>query len=198
LASHTTNRYVNRDSYKLNRDEYQTPLRYLELAREVLGVIDFDPCSTVEANQLVRAKNFATKEYNCLSMPFWVGRRWWLNPPYSSPACGLIVARWWDELQGGSGILLVNSATETGYYQRSLASAQAICWPDHRISFWHKDPPLKKGVPDPKAVKNEHGLYEHKGNIAGQTFFLGAPVTSKRFVLRFVQLFSEIGKVVMR
>lgn len=201
-----TNRYVNRDAYKLNRDEYQTPPRYLELVREVLGGIDFDPCSTAEANKLVRAESYVTKEMDCLAMPFWVGPRRWLNPPYSSPSCGLIVDRWWRELQpepfkqgakspNTAGILLVNSATETGYYQLSLRHAAAICWPDHRISFWHADRPSKKGAPDMDAVPNEHGLYEHKGNIAGQSFFYGGP---SWLATRFAELFGQIGTVVVR
>ncbi len=62
-------------------NEWYTPARYIEAAREVMGGIDLDPSSCKEANMIVRAEKFYTKEDNGLLLP-WHGNVW-LNPPYS-------------------------------------------------------------------------------------------------------------------
>jgi hypothetical protein len=70
--------------------EYRTPAKYVEAARRVLGGIDLDPASSAEANVVVRASKFFTKEDDGLKHP-WAGRVW-LNPPYCG-LTGLFVAK---------------------------------------------------------------------------------------------------------
>jgi len=44
--------------------EWYTPLDYINAVREVMGDIDLDPASCIEANTIVKAKKYFTKEEN--------------------------------------------------------------------------------------------------------------------------------------
>jgi hypothetical protein len=59
--------------------EHYTPRDIVEAAREVLGGIDLDPASCLEAQQTVRAERYFTRGVNGLFQP-WSGRVF-LNPP---------------------------------------------------------------------------------------------------------------------
>ena len=61
-------------------NEWYTPAKYIEAAREVMGSIDLDPASCELANQTVRAARYYSKEDDGLSKA-WYGNVW-LNPPY--------------------------------------------------------------------------------------------------------------------
>ena len=50
-------------------NEWYTPHKYIEAAREVLGEIDLDPASCAFANQVVKAKQFFTKRREWLDVP---------------------------------------------------------------------------------------------------------------------------------
>jgi hypothetical protein len=62
--------------------EHYTPAHVVEAARRVLGAIDLDPASCLEAQQTVRADSFFTAGVNGLFQP-WRGRVF-LNPPGGS------------------------------------------------------------------------------------------------------------------
>jgi hypothetical protein len=62
-------------------DEWYTPAKHIDRVRRVLGSIDLDPASNLEAQKIVKAKRFFSKADDALTHP-WHGRVW-LNPPYS-------------------------------------------------------------------------------------------------------------------
>lgn len=59
-----------------------------------------------------------------------------MNPPYAQPLMGRFADRFAAEVQRGStGIVLVNNATETVWFQTIAAVCSAICFPKSRIKF---------------------------------------------------------------
>lgn len=60
--------------------EWHTPSKYIEAARKVMGSIDLDTASCIEANRTVKATQYYTKEKDGLRHP-WHGNVW-CNPPY--------------------------------------------------------------------------------------------------------------------
>lgn len=119
-------------------DEWMTPQWVISAVMEAAGVslIGLDPCSTAEANEVVKAAKYYTKEQNGLAQDWWIHGFAWCNPPYSDP-------RPWVEkmaanpAKGGPqmGALLMNTATETKAGQMLLNWARYVWFPNKRIQF---------------------------------------------------------------
>jgi ParB family chromosome partitioning protein len=152
--------------YNAGDNEWYTPQDYIERVVAVMGAIDLDPASTAIANVVVGATCFYTSEEDGLQQE-WRGRVF-LNPPYSTE----LIRKFIEKLLTSSGvteaIVLVNNATETGWFQVLADRASAICFPKGRIKFWH---PRKESVP-----------------LQGQALvYLGV------YPERFIQCFSDQG-----
>jgi predicted RNA methylase len=157
-------------------DSWFTPTPYIEAAHAVLRGIDLDPFSSKAANAIVKAKRFLTKEEDALTCS-WKSRNVWMNPPYGR-LCLSATEKFLDEFHRGSfrqGIVLVNNATETRFFQQLLAHGSEVCFTDHRIAFWNSDG--KK----------------MSGNTRGQAFF---HFTHTPDVQRFRDTFNNFGTVI--
>jgi phage N-6-adenine-methyltransferase len=169
--------YVGSKPADRKSNDWFTPIEYLESARTVLQEIDLDPFSSTKANELVKANKFFTEEDDAFKQD-WTAQTVWMNPPYSGKLVADATHMFMDEFDKGSfqgGIFLVNNATETRWFQRALREAAAVCFTDHRISFWNAD------------GKNNAGA-----NTRGQAFFL----FGRNYRRRFKAEFSKYGKVV--
>jgi ParB family chromosome partitioning protein len=116
------------------RDEWFTPAPVIELAREVMGSIDLDPCSCAEANLIVGAARFYTLADDGLRQP-WFGKIW-MNPPFSQ--INDFVAKLLDELTAGrvtEAIMLTHNSTDAAWFQQAARRASAVCFPASRIRF---------------------------------------------------------------
>lgn len=164
-----------------NSDTWFTPSKYVDSVRVVLGgVIWLDPFSSESANELVKAVKYFGEEDDAFVQSWDIpqgveNRTAFMNPPYTAQIVKPAVNKFVDVYVGGgfdSGVLLVNNATETSWFQRALGESSGVCFPGHRIAFWNVDG---------KAIS---------GNTRGQAFlYFGGDV------VEFCKEFSQYGFV---
>lgn len=121
-------------------NEWYTPEPFILAARAVMGGIDCDPATSLEANRVVGASTIYTAETNGL-VHDWTGRVW-MNPPYASPLISLFCDKLSLEFHNGEvteAIALVNNATETGWFFSLIDCASAVVFPQSRVKFWQPD-----------------------------------------------------------
>lgn len=123
-------------SFNSGNNEWYTPDKYISAARAVMGEIDLDPASSEIANRAVRATVYFTEQDDGLRFS-WDGRVW-MNPPYSGDVIGKFCDKLVLHFSNGEiteAIVLVNNATETGWFQALLSEASSVCFPRQRIKF---------------------------------------------------------------
>jgi ParB family chromosome partitioning protein len=155
-------------------NEWYTPSKFIEAAREVMGDIDLDPASCQLANETVKAKHYFTQEDDGLSQS-WYGNVW-LNPPFT----GTHSREKWtkkalEEYRLGHVeqlVLLMPVATDTQWF-RPLWSF-LICFPSFRIHFYQ-------------------GKAHHNSPNFGVCFIYLGPHEQK-----FIEVFSQIGTITRR
>lgn len=153
--------------------EWYTPPWVLDLARQVLGVIDLDPASCAVANQTVQAARYYTKDDDGYSKP-WQGRVW-LNPPFDD------TGRWARRLAAAyvdgdvsAALMLVNSAPGYTWYEE-LADVWPAIQLRKRLAF----------------VRGDGNTNKDKGGLAkkSQTLFYFGPDID-----RFETIFTPHGR----
>ncbi|MBA2412267.1 MAG: hypothetical protein H0V63_05510 [Burkholderiaceae bacterium] len=156
-------------------NEWYTPQKYIDLAREVLGEIDLDPASSTAAQTAVAARAFFSEHDDGLSRPW--GGRVWLNPPYSQPHVAKFIRKLVQELVAGHvthAILLTHNYTDTTWFHDAAAHCAAICFTRGRVRFVSPDG-------------------EEASPTQGQAFFyFGSGVD------RFAEVFGPLGFVLSR
>ncbi len=173
--------YIGRTPTEKPRDadSWFTPPEYLDSVRAVMGEIDLDPFTSETANEIVSAKWIFTTKKSAFDHDWKVSKnvRVFMNPPYSAGLCGRAINRFIDQYETHNfteGIVLVNNATDTRWFNALIKYCSAVCFTDHRISFWNAD---RKNI---------------SGNTRGQAFFY----FGKRLV-RFKEIFEKQGFVLV-
>ena len=162
-------------------NEWYTPAKYIDAAREVMGSIDLDPASNYFAQQTVKASEWMGPEHweYLDGLDFeWAGNVW-LNPPYGvvdgesqSGIWARQLINEYDEGRVNQAVLLVNAVTDRVWFQQLWRFP--ICFTDHRIRFETPD-----GTPQQP--------------VNGNAFvYLGDRVDV------FVRVFSQFGTVARR
>ena len=122
-------------------DELYSPAEYVDAAREAMGGIALDPASCAVANDVVRAERYYAKD-DLGQTRDWRADSVRLSPPRSAPAFDQFVWRMAADYEAGvfrQGIALVDSDTESDWFQTLGASADAIIFPPKRARFWRAD-----------------------------------------------------------
>lgn len=166
---------------KQKSNEWYTPAKYIDAARQVMGGIDLDPASSELANQTVKAGKIYTVEDDGLKQP-WNGRIW-LNPPYSSQgmvgrsgnAAGpmqYFIAKLMYHYQSGDvsqAVVVVTTDTDASWFQSFWEFP--ICFATHRVMFNRPDGTREK-------------------QFFGTSFIYLGPNESK-----FIEVFSQFGRI---
>lgn len=155
-------------------NEWYTPARYVDMAREVMGTIDTDPASNPTAQRTVRATTYYTAETNGLDKD-WYGKVW-MNPPYSNPEVQQFAEKVIAEYQSGrvtEAVVLTNNSADTGWHRAMQDACTRMCTTTGRIRF---ESPTRQG----------------NSPAMGQSFFYFGPNPEK-----FKEVFSTIGNVWM-
>jgi phage N-6-adenine-methyltransferase len=137
-------------------DAWFTPAHTINLARHILNGIDLDPFSSDDANLLVKANKYFTREKSAFAND-WIARSVFMNPPYSRGLCAEAVEKFLHEFKVkhfSAGIVLVNNMTDTRWFHDLAVIAIRRCDFKGRIGFV---------TADNKRIS---------GNTRGQTFFL--------------------------
>jgi len=127
-------------------NEWYTPFEHIEAARQLLGVIDLDPASSVTAQAVVKAAKFYTLADDGLKHN-WHGRIW-LNPPYAQPAIQRFTEMMVREVNAGrvtEAVMLTHNYTDTEWFHIAESVCSAICFTRGRIAFL--DPDGRKAAP---------------------------------------------------
>lgn len=154
-------------------NEWMTPVRFIEMARLVMGGIDIDPASNEIAQRNVKATTYFTKLDDGLSK-LWIGNVW-LNPPYSRGMMDKFSFKLLEELKNGnttSAIMLTSAATDTRWFHSLAKRSDAYCLTSGRIKFIHPNGAEGKSPPHGHAF-----------------FYFGANIVTFRSV------FSSVGLV---
>jgi ParB family chromosome partitioning protein len=117
-------------------NEWYTPAHYVEAARAAMGGIDTDPASCEVANKTVQAGQYFDAETDGLKQE-WSGSVW-INPPYAQPLIADFCSALADKFSSGEierACVLVNNGTETGWFQKLLSVASAVCFVKTRVRF---------------------------------------------------------------
>jgi len=159
-------------SQNSGNNEWYTPSKFIDAARETMGGIDLDPASCAVANEIVCADKFYTIDDNGLEEP-WSGRVW-LNPPYSGTLVREFAEKILLEIPNCEQIVvLVNNATETGWFQSLLREAKSVCFLEGRVKFLGEDKEPKNTPLQGQAVlyfgDNSDG-FTHSFSELGQVF----------------------------
>jgi phage N-6-adenine-methyltransferase len=169
-----TNKNSLRDS-----DTWFTPSLYTDMATEVMGRIDLDPFSSDAANAQVKARRYFTIEHDAFQQTWFQEQgRVFMNPPYTRQIVDSAIELFLMHIDRGEitqGIVLVNNATETRWFQSLARRCSVACFPDRRIAF-----------------ENVDGKHV-SGNTRGQVFFYFG-----HRIERFHNVFGRIGTIFSR
>jgi len=173
-------------------NEWYTPSRYIEAAREVMGGIDLDPASCEMANRTVKATKYYTKEDNGLEQE-WHGRVW-LNPPYglTNPLetnCRFKSGGASPEKRSLQSMFIAKALSE--YRAGNIEQCTLLVTANTTVAWFQPLWDYPMCTPYPKMRFFVPGLSEGQSQVFGNVFVYLGPHEQK-----FTQIFSKFGRIV--
>jgi ParB family chromosome partitioning protein len=164
--------------------EWYTPEYIVEMARAVLGSIDFDPATSVEANEVIKAGKILTEGDDALSCEWPQQQSIFMNPPGkksngNKSMAGLFWAKLMEQDVKHAIVICFNLnqlALTQSYHKKSMLEFP-ICIPRKRLSFNR-----------PQRSTGKVGSPSHNNAI------IYVPNTVDN-TDKFVEIFSSLGKV---
>lgn len=156
---------------KVKKDDWHTPAKYINAAREVMGSINLDPFSSVVANSQIQADNILTIADDAFTCSWGRHDTLWMNPPYSRGMAERAVVKSLEEKRAGAfneAIVLMNNATDTVWCDLLFMNCSAFGFTRGRISF------------------EDNGGKKQSSNTRGQVFFYFGDNAQK-----FLQVFND-------
>lgn len=130
-------------------DSWGTPPHIIELVRQTLGPIGFDPASSEHANATVQASTFFTKEVDALTTPWPMdpGMSVYLNPPGGKRRGRSMAGLFWERLlahrAGFSHAIFamysISGLQITQNYGPLSALDFPLCVPKTRVRWVHQE-----------------------------------------------------------
>lgn len=158
----------------MKSNEWYSPTKYVDAAREVMGAIDLDPASCEMANRTVKATRYYTQVDNGLIQP-WYGRVW-CNPPYGkiygTEGTTSFVSKLIQEYKQGNiqqAIILTMMGMYANWFFRLLE--YHVCFLEEKPIFYRPD--------------GTNG----KLGFAACCTYLGSNET------KFIEVFSQFGRI---
>jgi phage N-6-adenine-methyltransferase len=131
--------------------EWYTPPEFIEAVYRALGEIDLDPASSDEANEVVGAARYFTREDDALGLE-WDAATVYLNPPYGDVIAEFI-KKLLSEYEAGhfsEAVVLVPARTDTAWF-RSMRRFPR-CFINGRLKFRQPGTTSENSAPFPSAV----------------------------------------------
>lgn len=193
--------------HSMDSPEWYTPATYAFHAKMLMGSIDLDPASHPDANVLIEADRFYTKEDDGMRQPWWGNV--FLNPPGGLDDDGEpLVPQFWARLTAMWALTLVQQAIWIGYSLEQLQTLQTatvrgcscvrhgsplrfpICYPSKRIAFIENE--AKKALRIEKLLaKGKKPNQKSQPSHANYIAYLGPRVDE------FRTIFGAFGEVVV-
>lgn len=117
--------------------EWYTPAKYIESARNVMGSINCDPCSSELAQATIQADTFYTIDTDGLAHE-WAGTAW-MNPPYAASIVKKFVDKLLGHLHTGDitqAIMLTHNNADTAWFHKAAMNCSVACFTRGRVRFY--------------------------------------------------------------
>ena len=189
----------------MSRDCWMTPPNVIELVRQAMGSIDYDPASNHVAQEYVKATHYCIHPNEPVAKtPFChvngLAQNWdgnvFCNPPYSRGNIDKFVGKFFDQWMSDAyienpskqAIFLVNSQTDTAWYHDLLEMHPIVLLWRGRMKFWK--------IFDGKAHEKWEGeLSKEKGlgKVGNSPRFLNTLMYFGERKERFIRVFKDKG-----